>query len=144
MYVSEHIEEGRKVRRLNRRVRLWAIAAGSLLVLSGGAAFAAGGAKVGSGDTALGIGQRGAGHVDDAGAGAVLRGMVRRKNVLATIMQSFIMVGLVSVLWSYTATAWLLAPTWAFHWVAQMDRPESRRPDAERRLCGDHTAPGRS
>jgi ammonia channel protein AmtB len=34
-------------------------------------------------------------------------GMVRRKNVLATLMQSFIMVAIVSVQWCSSATVWL-------------------------------------
>ena len=43
-------------------------------------------------------------------------GLVRTKNVLGTIMQSFIVVGLISIMWvscGYSgAIRWLSVPTW--------------------------------
>jgi len=52
-------------------------------------------------------------HVHDAGLALFYGGMVRRKNVLGTVVQSFIVLGLISVEWILVGTAWRSAPTWA-------------------------------
>lgn len=40
------------------------------------------------------------GDVDDTGIGPVLRGMVRTKNVLSTLMMSFALLGVIGILWA--------------------------------------------
>ncbi|MHB1716370.1 MAG: hypothetical protein ACYCV5_03395 [Acidimicrobiales bacterium] len=40
-------------------------------------------------------------------------GMVRSKNVLATMMLSFACMGAVTVLWRWWRSAWRSGPTWA-------------------------------
>jgi len=52
-------------------------------------------------------------HVHDAGACPFYGGMVRRKNVLGTVVQSFIVLGVISVEWVLVGTAWRSGPTWA-------------------------------
>jgi Amt family ammonium transporter len=52
----------------------------------------------------------GAGAADDAGAGVLLRRLVRSKNALNTMMMSFISLGFVGVLWAVSATRWPFAP----------------------------------
>lgn len=79
-----------------RSVKILAIMAG-LLVCSA-AAFAAGG-KIDTGDTAWVLASSALVLLMTPGLGLFYAGMVRRKNVLATIMQSFIMCGVVGVLW---------------------------------------------
>lgn len=39
-------------------------------------------------------------------------GMVRRQNVLGTIMHSFVIMALISIQWVLWGTAWPLDPTW--------------------------------
>ncbi len=53
-----------------------------------------------SGDTAWMLASAAHGAVHDAGARAVLRGMVRRKNVLSTTMHSFFAMGSVTIIWA--------------------------------------------
>jgi len=36
-------------------------------------------------------------------------GLVRKKNVLATMMQSFAMMAVITILWDWSATVWPLA-----------------------------------
>lgn len=79
-----------------RSVSILAVMAG-LLVCST-TAFAAGG-KIDTGDTAWVLASSALVLLMTPGLGLFYAGMVRRKNVLATIMQSFIMCGVVGVLW---------------------------------------------
>ncbi|MCL5104888.1 MAG: ammonium transporter [Armatimonadetes bacterium] len=69
------------------------------LLLSSGAALAQGAAKIDMGDTAWVLASSALVLVMTPGLGLFYAGMVRRKNVLGTILQSFIMCGVVGVLW---------------------------------------------
>lgn len=69
-----------------------------LAVVGAGAALADGG-KIDTGDTAWVMASAALVMLMTPGLGLFYAGMVRRKNVLATIMQSFIMVSIVGVLW---------------------------------------------
>lgn len=69
-----------------------------LLVLSAGRAFAASN-DINAGDTAWVLACSAMVMIMTPGLGLFYAGMVRRKNALGTILQSFIMVGLVGVLW---------------------------------------------
>lgn len=62
-------------------------------------ALADGSARIDSGDTAWVMASSALVMLMTPGLGLFYAGMVRRKNVLSTILQSFIMVGLVGVLW---------------------------------------------
>lgn len=64
-----------------------------------GAALADSAAKVDTGDTAWVLASAAMVMLMTPGLGLFYAGMVRRKNALGTILQSFIMVGLVGVLW---------------------------------------------
>lgn len=71
----------------------------ALLSLLPVAALADGSAQIDSGDTAWVMASSALVMLMTPGLGLFYAGMVRRKNVLTTILQSFIMVGLVGVLW---------------------------------------------
>ena len=71
-------------------------------------------------------------------------GLVRRKNVLSTIMHCFFILALISVqwvLWGYTLA---FGPDTGLGIIGglQLDRPQRRRPGAERRLRRHDAAPG--
>ena len=68
-------------------------------ILSSTAAFADGASKIDAGDTAWVLTSAALVMIMTPGLGLFYAGMVRRKNALATILQSFIMVGVVGVLW---------------------------------------------
>jgi len=68
------------------------------LMLCSTAAFAQG-PKIDSGDTAWVLASSALVLIMTPGLGLFYAGMVRKKNVLATIMQSFIMCGVIGVLW---------------------------------------------
>ncbi len=80
-----------------RRVRLWGIA--GFMALCVVPAHADGVQQINSGDTAWVLASAALVMLMTPGLGLFYAGMVRRKNVLATILQSFIMVGIVSVQW---------------------------------------------
>lgn len=63
------------------------------------AAYADGGAKISAGDTAWVLASSALVMLMTPGLGLFYAGMVRRKNALGTILQSFIMCGIVGVLW---------------------------------------------
>ncbi|MCX6344692.1 MAG: ammonium transporter [Armatimonadetes bacterium] len=86
-----------KIKMIGKRLLLLAAEVVGLLICSAGA-FAAD-AKIDTGDTAWVLACSALVMIMTPGLGLFYAGMVRRKNVLATIMQSFIMVGLVGVLW---------------------------------------------
>lgn len=69
------------------------------LLLGSGAAFADTAAQVDTGDTAWVMASAALVMLMTPGLGLFYAGMVRRKNVLATILQSFIMIGVIGVLW---------------------------------------------
>lgn len=96
------MEEGRNMTRyrLLRPVR-WAMMAGFLVALLSltGAACADSGTAISAGDTAWVLASTALVMLMTPGLGLFYAGMVRRKNALATILQSFIMVGLVGVIW---------------------------------------------
>ncbi len=60
-------------------------------------------------------------------------GMVRAKNVLATVMQSFFTMGLVSVLWVLAAYSLAFAPGEPLHRRPRLPRLRRRRPGAQPR-----------
>lgn len=80
-----------------RRTRTYWLA--GLLALLTVPAHAAGTPKIDAGDTAWVLMSAALVMLMTPGLGLFYAGMVRRKNVLATILQSFIMVGIVSVQW---------------------------------------------
>src|ERR1700743_3995052 len=83
-----------------RKVGLGAMAGLSALALSTGSAFAAAPPKIDSGDTAWMLTSTALVlMMTIPGLGLFYAGMVRKKNVLATLMQSFAITGLVSILW---------------------------------------------
>src|SRR4030067_2663929 len=75
------------------------MAALACLLIGAQPAFADAGGKIDSGDTAWVLASSAMVMFMTPGLGLFYAGMVRRKNALATIMQSFIMCGLVGVLW---------------------------------------------
>ena len=82
--------------------RKWMIAICTTIVgllLGCGAAYAESAPKVDTGDTAWVLASAALVMLMTPGLGLFYAGMVRRKNVLATILQSFIMVGVIGVLW---------------------------------------------
>ena len=90
------------MKRILQHVKSWkvAISATLLLLLFGSkAVFADGAAKIDTGDTAWVLASSALVMLMTPGLGLFYAGMVRRKNVLATILQSFIMLGVVGVLW---------------------------------------------
>ncbi len=82
-----------------RSVSVVASALVLVLVLGAKAAFADGPYKVDTGDTAWVLASSALVLIMTPGLGLFYAGMVRRKNALATIMQSFVMCALVGVLW---------------------------------------------
>ena len=79
--------------------KIWRLPAAVLgLMLCSIGAFAQGG-KIDTGDTAWVLASSALVLLMTPGLGLFYGGMVRRKNVLATIMQSFIMCGVVGILW---------------------------------------------
>jgi Amt family ammonium transporter len=91
------MEDGdlRRVLRLVER----SAACASILLMGSGAVYAGSAGKVDTGDTAWVMASAALVMLMTPGLGLFYAGMVRRKNVLATIMQSFIMVAVVGVLW---------------------------------------------
>ena len=83
----------------SKRIGLAIAAMLGCLIAGAGVAFADGAAKVDSGDTAWVLASAALVMLMTPGLGLFYAGMVRRKNVLATILQSFIMVGVIGVLW---------------------------------------------
>ncbi|MCL5104890.1 MAG: ammonium transporter [Armatimonadetes bacterium] len=69
------------------------------LLVAAKASFADSASKISAGDTAWVLASSALVMLMTPGLGLFYAGMVRRKNALATILQSFIMVGLVAVLW---------------------------------------------
>ncbi|MCL5103375.1 MAG: ammonium transporter [Armatimonadetes bacterium] len=69
------------------------------LLLGAGAALAESSAKIDTGDTAWVLASSALVLVMTPGLGLFYAGMVRRKNALGTILQSFVMCGIVGVLW---------------------------------------------
>ena len=67
-------------------------------------------------------------------------GLVRRKNVLATMMQSFILMAVVTVLWALFGYSLAFAEGTPFVGRSPLRLPERRRHGAERDLRGDHPA----
>lgn len=83
-------------------LRKLCIALGSLFLsmgLASGMAFAEGASKIDSGDTAWVLVSAALVMLMTPGLGLFYAGMVRKKNVLSTILQSFIMCGVVGVIW---------------------------------------------
>jgi len=77
-------------------VALCALGATALL---GGAASAESASKINAGDTAWVLASSALVMIMTPGLGLFYAGMVRRKNVLGTILQSFVLVGVIGVLW---------------------------------------------
>jgi ammonium transporter, Amt family len=81
-------------------VKKWGFSAGALLLLGlPSLAAAAEGAQLSAGDTGFMMVSAALVMFMTPGLGFFYGGMVRQKNVLATIMQSFVVVGLISVQW---------------------------------------------
>ncbi len=90
------------MKRLIGRTRLAGLPIGALVLglsLSSKAAFAGTSGKIDTGDTAWVLASAALVMLMTPGLGLFYAGMVRRKNVLGTILQSFMMVGVVGVLW---------------------------------------------
>ncbi len=84
---------------IGRRLARWGLAVGACLLAASGAAFADGASKVDTGDTAWVLASSALVMIMTPGLGLFYAGMVRRKNALGTILQSFIMCGIAGVLW---------------------------------------------
>ena len=69
------------------------------LLASSKMALADSGSRINAGDTAWVLVSSALVMIMTPGLGLFYAGMVRRKNVLGTILQSFIMVGVIGVLW---------------------------------------------
>jgi len=79
--------------------RLATAAAAGCLMLIAKSAFAASPGKIDTGDTAWVLASAALVMIMTPGLGLFYAGMVRRKNALGTILQSFVMVGIIGVLW---------------------------------------------
>ena len=90
------------MRKVLLHIRKWMVGVCTIIVgllLGSGVAFADSAPKVDTGDTAWVMASAALVMLMTPGLGLFYAGMVRRKNVLATILQSFIMVGVIGVLW---------------------------------------------
>src|SRR5450759_3390420 len=88
---------GMKYARLSRFARVMLTSVGATLLLCG-TAFADA-SKISAGDTAWVLACSALVMIMTPALGLFYAGMVRRKNVLGTILQSFILVGVIGVLW---------------------------------------------
>ena len=84
--------------RLSRLMRIVLSALGTMVIACGSASADAA-SKISAGDTAWVLICSALVMIMTPGLGLFYAGMVRRKNVLGTILQSFIMVGVIGVLW---------------------------------------------
>lgn len=84
--------------KLNKVARVLCATVG-IILLTCVACTANAGAKVDAGDTAWVLTSSALVMIMTPGLGLFYAGMVRRKNVLGTILQSFVMVGVIGVLW---------------------------------------------
>jgi ammonium transporter, Amt family len=82
-----------------KRVKLAVSALVLCLVASAGPALAQSSGKIDTGDTAWVLMASALVMLMTPGLGFFYAGMVRRKNALATVLQSFVMVGVIGVLW---------------------------------------------
>ncbi len=96
-----------------RKVRALAVAALGTLALSG-AAHAQGASEISSGDTAWVLASAALVMLMTPALGLFYAGMVRKKNALATILQSFIMVGVIGVQWILYGYSLAFSPGNAF------------------------------
>ena len=89
-----------------------AVVAGAVILGLAATGHAADAPKIDSGDTAWMLTSAALVLMMTApGLALFYGGLVRSKNVLSVVMQSFILMALISVQWSSGATAWPLAPT---------------------------------
>ena len=68
-------------------------------------------------------------------------GLVRKKNVLATMLQSFAMMSLITILWGLVGYSLAFGSGNAFYRRIRVCVPARRGWAAERRLCADDSAP---
>ena len=97
-----------------------ALGLAGLICLMAVPAHAAGGAKIDTGDTAWMLMSTALVMLMTPGLGLFYGGMVRRKNVLATILQSFIMVGIVGVQWVLFGYSLAFGPD-HWHFIGGLD-----------------------
>jgi Amt family ammonium transporter len=90
------------------------------IAVSGKAALAAGASKVDTGDTAWVLASSALVMIMTPGLGLFYAGMVRRKNALGTILQSFVMVGLAGVLWVVYGYSLAFGPD-VGHFIGSLD-----------------------
>jgi len=69
---------------------------------------------------------------DRSGLGSLLRGLVRKKNVLSTMMQSFAMMAIITVLWALVVTVCRLAAAEVYRpFAAHLSTRRGAQPDAD-------------
>ena len=71
-------------------------------------------------DTAFRLGVRRPGHAHDPGLALFYGGMVRSKNILATLMENFILLGVVGVLWALWGYSLAFGPD-VGHFIGNLD-----------------------
>ncbi len=103
-----------------RRLALVVLSGLCCLIISATAAFAQDAAEIDTGDTAWVLASAALVMLMTPGLGLFYAGMVRRKNALGTILQSFIMCGVAGVLWVLFLYSLCFGPD-KWHFIGSLD-----------------------